>query len=74
MNITKITNGFIKDERDYLFQDFINDEEQLVPYQILSDSQVHVGTNDGIMFLDLSVTINEQSFTDINDFVNYLYN
>lgn len=73
MNITKIINGFIKDERNYFFQDFINDEEQLVPYQILSDSQVHIGTNDGIMLLDLSVTIDEQSFTDINDFVNFLY-
>lgn len=73
MNITKIINGFIKDERNYFFQDFINDEEQLVPYQILSDSQVHIGTNDGIMLLDLSVTIDEQSFTNINDFVNFLY-
>lgn len=73
MNITKITNGFIKDERDYFFQDFINDEEQLAPFQILSDSQVHVGTNDGIMFLDLSVSINNTLFNDINEFVNFLY-
>jgi hypothetical protein len=68
MNINKIQNGFIKDEKEYLFEEF---DGQL--YEIVSDSQVHIGTNDGVMLLDLSVTIDEQSFSDLNDFVNQLY-
>ena len=42
-------------------------------YDILSESQVHIGTNDGVMFLDLSVSINNTLFNDINEFVNFLY-
>lgn len=73
MNITKINNGYIWNERDYFFQNFTDENNNSVAYEIISESQVHVGTNDGIMLLDLSITINEQSFTDINDFVNFLY-
>jgi hypothetical protein len=54
---------------DYLFQNF-NEKA----YEIITPTQVHIGTNEGVILLDLSVTINEQAFTDINEFVNYLYN
>lgn len=73
MNITKINNGYVWNERDYLFQDFTDENDNVVAYEVISESQVHIGTNDGIMLLDLSVTIDWQSFTDINTFVNFLY-
>jgi hypothetical protein len=68
MNITKIENGFKIDGRDtdYLFK---NDE-----YEILSDTQCHIETNLGTVFFDTSVTIEEQSFEIIEDWVTELYN
>jgi len=69
LNITKTEGGFVMNNSNYLFQNFNE-----LSYEIISPSQVHIGTNEGVILLDLSVTINEQSFTDINDFVNYLYN
>lgn len=68
LNLTKIEGGFVMNNSNYLFQNFNE-----LPYEIISPSQVHIGTNEGIILLDLSVIINEQSFTDINDFVNFLY-
>jgi hypothetical protein len=69
LNITKTEGGFVMNDSNYLFENF-ND----MPYEIISSTQVHIGTNEGVILLDLSVTINEQAFTDINEFVNYLYN
>lgn len=63
LNITKIENGFEFNDSIYLFEG--QDE-------IISDSQVHVGTNQGIILLDLSCTINDVEFTDINLFITAL--
>jgi hypothetical protein len=69
LNITKIEGGFIMNNSNYLFENFNE-----MPYEIISSTQVHIGTNEGVILLDLSVTINEQSFTDINVFVDFLFN
>ncbi len=74
MNIIRINNGFTKDGRNFIFQNFINEQDQSLSYEIISDSQVHIGTDNGIMFLDLFVTIDGQIFTDINFFVDFLFN
>lgn len=71
MNITTIKNGFNFNEIDYLFQDF-QTEEGLVSSEIVSDSQLLIGTNDGLIFLDLSCSINNKAFTDINLFLKAL--
>lgn len=60
----------------YIFQQFdsINTEEpDLVSYQILSSSQSYVGTDRGIILLDLSFTIDRVAYNDINDFITQLF-
>lgn len=64
MNITKTKNGFIFNSTEYIFSGE-ND--------IISESQVLVGTADGVIMLDLSCTIEGQEYTDINLFVQNLY-
>jgi hypothetical protein len=66
--IQKIENGFVLNNVNYSFLNYDG-----MAYEILSESQVHIGTNDGVMFLDLSVSINNTLFNDINEFVNFLY-
>lgn len=74
MTITKTEKGFEREGVEYVFESFLDKEENTVFYEIVGDSQVHVGTNNGTILLDLSVEINNQIFTDINVFINYLYN
>jgi hypothetical protein len=63
MNITTIQNGFNFNDLIYLFDGAI---------EVISESQCHVPTNDGIILLDLSCTINQVEFTDINLFITAL--
>lgn len=73
MNITTLKNGFNFNEIDYLFEDF-QTEAGLVSSEIISDSQLLIGTNEGAIFLDLSCSINDKYFTDINLFLTALIN
>ena len=63
MNIQTIENGFTFNKLIYLFDGQI---------EVISESQCHVPTNDGIILLDLSCTINQVEFTDINLFITAL--
>jgi len=63
MNITTIQNGFEFNNSSYLFDGEI---------EVISESQCHVPTNQGTILLDLSCTINEVEFTDINLFTQAL--
>lgn len=63
LNITTIPNGFEFNNSSYLFEGEI---------EVISESQCHVPTNEGIILLDLSCTINEVEFTDINLFITAL--
>lgn len=63
MNITTIQNGFNFNNADYLFEGEI---------EVISESQCHVPTNNGIILLDLTCTINDVDYTDINLFVEAL--
>ena len=60
LNIITILNGFEFNYSAYFFDGQV---------EVISESQCHVPTNDGIILLDLSCTINEVEFTDINLFV-----
>jgi hypothetical protein len=73
MNIKTKKNGFNLNDLDYVFQDF-QTEQGLVSSEIVSDSQLIIGTNDGLIFLDLSCTINGKTFKDINEFLIALIN
>jgi hypothetical protein len=63
MNIVTIENGFEFNDSIYLFEGEI---------EVISESQCHVPTNEGTILLDLSCTINEVEFTDINLFIQAL--
>jgi len=64
-NITKIPGGFTISNLDTKFLYESN-------YEILENDYMHVYTNQGIIYLNLSCTIENQSFTNINDFKNFL--
>ena len=62
-NITKIPNRFTISDKDYVFTgDAI----------IINNTSAHIVTDRGIIYLNLSCTIENQSFTDINAFANFL--
>jgi hypothetical protein len=63
-NIVTIENGFIFNNTEYIF-----DGE----YEIISETQVHIPTNKGILLLDLSCSIDQVSYNEINLFVQALY-
>jgi len=63
MNIVTIKNGFIFNETQYTFDGEI---------EIISESQCHVPTNEGIILLDLSCSINEVFYTEIELFIQAL--
>ena len=63
MNITTIENGFELNDSIFLFEQ---------KHEILSDSQVHIDTDNGTILLDLSCTINGILFTDIDLFIQSL--
>ena len=64
LNIITILNGFEFNYSTYFFEGSA---------EIISDSQCHVPTDQGIILLDLSCTINEITYTDINLFILALY-
>jgi len=74
MSNIKTSKGKITfNKTEYVLQNFPNDSGESVSYALVSDSQVHIGTDKGIIFFDLSCTINKETFTDINLFTAALY-
>jgi len=71
-NITKIENGFLLNEVIHMFQDF-ESNESLVKYELLSENQLHIGTSNGVIFLDLSVSIDGVHYEDINEFIKNIF-
>lgn len=72
MNIQTLKDGFNFNEINYIFQNFEN-ENGLNKYEIISNSQVLIGTNIGIIHFDLSCSINNQFFDNIDNFITELY-
>jgi hypothetical protein len=64
LNLTTIENGFIMNESEYLFEG---------EAEILDETQAHVPTDRGIIFCDTTMTIDNESFNNINDFLTKLY-
>jgi hypothetical protein len=63
LNIITTQNGFNLNENQYIFEGEI---------EVISESQCHVPTNEGVILLDLSCTINNISYTDIDLFLQEL--
>ena len=41
--------------------------------EVLDETQAHVPTDRGVIFCDTSMSINENTYENINDFLNVLY-
>jgi hypothetical protein len=63
-NLTTISNGFVMNELEYLFEG---------EAEILNETQAHVPTDRGVIFMDTTMTIDNESFNNINDFLTKLY-
>lgn len=63
-NLTTISNGFAMNELEYHFD---GDAE------ILNETQAHVPTDRGVILCDTTMTIDNESFNNINDFLTKLY-
>lgn len=63
-NLTTIQNGFIMNESEFHFEG---------EAEILNDEQAHVPSDRGVIMVDTTMTINNESFTNINDFLTKLY-
>lgn len=72
MNIKTLKNGFNLNSIDYTFESFEIDGI-VKTYEIVSDSQMLSGTNEGLIFLDLSLSINDKKYENIDLFINALY-
>lgn len=64
INLTTIQNGFVMRELEYQFD---GDAE------ILNETQAHVPTDRGVILCDTTMTIDNESFNKINDFLIKLY-
>jgi hypothetical protein len=64
INITPTIDGFRMDEFIFTFEG---------KAEILSDYQAHVPTDRGIILVDTYMTINEEIFYNITDFLSKLY-
>jgi hypothetical protein len=59
-NITKIPNGFTISGKNYVFTGDAT---------IINDTSAHIVTDQGIIYVDTSSTVEDQRFEDINAFL-----
>jgi len=64
INLTTIKDGFVMNELEYIFEG---------EAEVLDETQAHVPTDKGIILCDTSMSVNENTYTNINDFLNALY-
>lgn len=64
INITTIKGGFKLNEIDYLLEGEAD---------IISETQAHVITDKGIILIDVTVNVDGQQLTTIQDLLSYLY-
>jgi hypothetical protein len=64
LNLTTISNGFIMNELEYTFEG---------EAEILNETQAHVPTDKGVILCDTTMSINEETYENINDFLTALY-
>ena len=64
INLTTIQNGFVMNQTEFHFD---GDAE------VLDTTQAHVSTDRGVILCDTTMTIDGESFNNINDFLTTLY-
>jgi hypothetical protein len=73
MNIKTTDNGFIFKDINYNFIECVYDN-RIISNEIIFDNQLLIGTNEGLIFLDLTCSINDKFYTNINEFLKALNN
>jgi hypothetical protein len=63
-NINKFNGGFVMNDLEYFF-----DGEP----EIINNTQAHIPTDRGIIFIDLSITINNLRFDGMSYLLEFLY-
>jgi hypothetical protein len=71
MLLKTIQKGYSTKNKNYIFKAFEIDDET-VEYKIVSPDQVLVGTDRGIILLDLTYSVDNIKYNDINLFVENL--
>lgn len=64
INITTIKGGFVMRELEYIFQG---------EAETLDETQAHVPTDKGVILCDTTMSVNENTYENINDFIIALY-
>jgi hypothetical protein len=64
INLTTIKGGFVMRELEYIFEG---------EAEILDETQAHVPTDKGVILCDTTMSINEETYENINDFITALY-
>jgi len=64
LNLTIISNGFVMRELEYIFEG---------EAEILDETQAHVPTDKGVILCDTTMSINKETYENINDFITALY-
>ena len=76
LHITKTDNGFTINEtkETYIFQSYLIDEAgTLVQNQVLNSTTALVGTDKGIILLNTDCSIDDITYTTIEEFIVALY-
>jgi len=60
LNLTTIPGGFIMRDLEYITDGI---------FEILHETQAHISTNNGTIFIDITVTINNISYKTINELI-----
>lgn len=60
LNLTTIPGGFIMHDFEYIIDSI---------FEILNETEVHISTNNGIIFIDTTVTVNNISYKTINELI-----
>jgi len=76
LHLIKKSNGFIVAEttESYLFQNFLNENNEDINYKILNATQGLFGTDNGILMLTVNCAIDDVTYPTIEQFAEALYN
>lgn len=73
-NITKTASGFIFDNKSFEFQSFLDESGvETVSNVKYNSTQLLLGTNNGVVFFDISVSIDDTFYENTTDWLLGLF-
>ena len=60
LNLTTIPGGFIMHDLEYITDGI---------FEIIHETQAHISTSNGIIFIDTTITVNNISYKTINELI-----